>query len=125
EEDKIDLAKSFMEKAKEKGVHFYIQTDAVIADEFNKDANVKNVAADEITPGWMCLDIGEDTAKTHTEVIKESKLIVWNGPMGVFELDPFANGTKTVANALAEPAGYSVIGGGDSAAAVEQFGVAV
>lgn len=123
EEDKIDLAKSFIEKAKEKGVHFYIQTDAVIADDFNKDANVKNVAADEITPGWMCLDIGEETAKTYSEVIKESKLIVWNGPMGVFELEPFANGTKAVANALAETEGYTVIGGGDSAAAVEQFGV--
>lgn len=123
EEDKIDLAKSFIGKAEEKGVHFYIQTDAVIADEFNKDANVKNVAADEIKPGWMCLDIGEETAKTYSEVIKESKLIVWNGPMGVFELEPFANGTKTVANALAETEGYTVIGGGDSAAAVEQFGV--
>jgi len=123
EEDKIDLAKSFIEKAKEKGVHFYIQTDAVIADDFNKDANVKNVAADEITPGWMCLDIGEETAKTYSEVIKESKLIVWNGPMGVFELEPFANGTKAVANALAETEGYTIINKGDSAAAVEQFGV--
>lgn len=124
EEDKIDLAKSFMKKAEEKGVHFYMQTDAVIADAFSKDANVKNVQADEIEQGWMCLDIGPETANTYREVIANSALIVWNGPMGVFEMEPFANGTKAVAEALAETDGYSVIGGGDSAAAVEKFGVA-
>jgi len=124
EEDKIDLAKSFMKKAEEKGVHFYMQTDAVIADAFSKDANVKNVQADEIEQGWMCLDIGPETANTYREVIANSELIVWNGPMGVFEMEPFANGTKAVAEALAETDGYSVIGGGDSAAAVEKFGVA-
>src|SRR5699024_7771986 len=124
EEDKIDLAKSFMKKAEEKGVHFYMQTDAVIADAFSKDANVKNVQADEIEQGWMCLDIGPETANTYREVIANSALIVWNGPMGVFEMEPFANGTKAVAEALADTDGYSVIGGGDSAAAVEKFGVA-
>lgn len=124
EEDKIDLAKSFMKKAEEKGVHFYMQTDAVIADAFSKDANLKNVQADEIEQGWMCLDIGPETANTYREVIANSALIVWNGPMGVFEMEPFANGTKAVAEALAETDGYSVIGGGDSAAAVEKFGVA-
>lgn len=124
EEDKIDLAKSFMKKAEEKGVHFYMQTDAVIADAFSKDANVKNVQADEIEQGWMCLDIGPETANTYREVIANSELIVWNGPMGVFEMEPFANGTKAVAEALAKTDGYSVIGGGDSAAAVEKFGVA-
>ncbi|MEJ8776798.1 phosphoglycerate kinase [Pseudogracilibacillus sp. ICA-222130] len=124
EEDKIDLAKSFMKKAEEKGVHFYMQTDAVIADAFRKDANVKNVQADEIEQGWMCLDIGPETAKTYHDVIVNSAFIIWNGPMGVFEMEPFANGTKAVAEALAETEGYSVIGGGDSAAAVEKFGVA-
>lgn len=124
EEDKIDLAKSFIKKAEEKGVQFYIQTDAVIADAFSKDANVKNVQADEIPAGWMCLDIGPETAERYSEVIKASKLVVWNGPMGVFEMEAFANGTKTVARALAETSAYTVIGGGDSAAAVEQFGIA-
>ena len=124
EEDKIDLAKSFMEKAEEKGVNFYIQTDAVIADAFSKDANVKNVAANEIPEGWMCLDIGKETAATYRDVILNSKLVVWNGPMGVFEMEPFASGTKTVAQALADTDGYTVIGGGDSAAAVEKFGLA-
>src|SRR5699024_5590257 len=123
EEDKIDLAKSFMQKAEEKGVNFYMQTDAVIADAFSNEANVKNVQANEIEAGWMCLDIGTETATTYRDVIMDSKLIVWNGPMGVFEMDAFANGTKAVAEALAETEGYSVIGGGDSAAAVEKFGV--
>jgi len=123
EEDKIDLAKNFMEKAEAKGVEFHIQTDAVIADEFKESANYKVVAADEISEGWMCLDIGPETAKNYREVILQSKLIVWNGPMGVFEMDPFSGGTKTVARALADTEGYTVIGGGDSAAAIEQFGL--
>lgn len=124
EEDKIDLAKGFIDKAKERGVAFYIQTDAVIADEFNEHAQVKTVNANGIEQGWMCLDIGPETAQTYRDVILNSKLIVWNGPMGVFEMEPFSNGTRTVAEALAETKGYSVIGGGDSAAAVEQFGIA-
>ena len=124
EEDKIDLAKSFMKKAEEKGVKFYIQEDAVIADAFTEDANHKTVAADAIPEGWMCLDIGPKTAKSYRKVILDSKLVVWNGPMGVFEMEAFSGGTKAVAEALADTDSYTVIGGGDSAAAVERFGFA-
>lgn len=124
EEDKIDLAKSFLEKAKEKGVNFYLPIDVVVADEFSKDANTKVVPIDQIPSDWMGLDIGPETVKLYDQVIKDSKLIIWNGPMGVFEMDAFANGTKGVANAMAETSGYTIIGGGDSAAAVEKFDVA-
>lgn len=124
EEDKIELAQSFIEKAKEKGVSFYLPVDVVVADEFSKDANTKVVDVDQIPSDWMGLDIGPKTAALYADVIKNSKLIIWNGPMGVFEMDAFANGTKGVAEAMAETAGYTVIGGGDSAAAVEKFNVA-
>lgn len=124
EEDKIDLAKSFIEKAKVKGVTFHIQTDAVIADEFKAEANTEVVAADGIKPGWMCLDIGPETAASYRDIILQSKLVIWNGPMGVFEMPAFSEGTKAVAEALAETEGFTVIGGGDSAAAIEQFELA-
>lgn len=125
EEDKIALAKSFIQKAKEKGVNFYMPIDAVIADEFAADANTKVVPISEIPSDWQALDIGPATSEKYAEVIKNSKLVIWNGPMGVFEMDAFANGTKAVAEALAKAEGtYSVIGGGDSAAAVEKFGLA-
>ncbi|MBS4219420.1 phosphoglycerate kinase [Bacillus sp. FJAT-49711] len=125
EEDKIDLARSFIEKAKEKGVNFYMPVDVVVADDFSVNANTKVVSIEEIPADWEALDIGPKTRELYTKVIQESKLVIWNGPMGVFELEPFANGTKAVAQALAEAKDtYSVIGGGDSAAAVEQFGLA-
>ena len=124
EEDKIDLAKSFIEKAKEEGVNFYMPMDTVVAAEFSNDAETKVVDIDQIPSDMMGLDIGPKTAEKYAEVIKASKLIIWNGPMGVFEMEKFANGTKAVAQAMAETAGYTVIGGGDSAAAVEKFGVA-
>ncbi|MEC1418232.1 phosphoglycerate kinase [Bacillus haynesii] len=125
EEDKIELAKSFMDRAKEKGVNFYMPTDVLVADDFSNDANTKIVPVSEIPSDWEALDIGEETRKTYADVIKNSKLVVWNGPMGVFEIDAFAKGTRAVAEALAEAKDtYSVIGGGDSAAAVEKFGLA-
>ena len=125
EEDKIDLAKSFIEKAKEKGVNFYMPVDAVIADRFAEDANAKNVSIEEIPADWQALDIGPKTAELYADVIQKSKLVIWNGPMGVFEFDAFANGTKAVAESLAESKDtYSIIGGGDSAAAVEKFHLA-
>ncbi|ALC88876.1 phosphoglycerate kinase [Bacillus sp. FJAT-18017] len=125
EEDKIDLAKSFIEKAKEKGVSFHMPVDVVIADGFSPDANTQVVDIDKIPSDWEALDIGPKTAETYRDVIKGSKLVIWNGPMGVFEFDKFAGGTKAVAEALAESEGtYSVIGGGDSAAAVEKFDLA-
>jgi phosphoglycerate kinase len=125
EEDKIDLAKSFMEKAKQKGVNFYMPEDVVVADDFSNDANIKVVPISEIPSDWEALDIGPATREKYADVIKDSKLVIWNGPMGVFELEAFANGTKAVAEALAKADNtYSVIGGGDSAAAVEKFGLA-
>lgn len=124
EEDKLELAKQFMEKAEAKGVQFHIQTDAVIADEFHAEANTNVVAADEIKPGWMCLDIGPETAATYRDIVLQSKLVIWNGPMGVFEMPAFSEGTKAVTQALADTEGYTIIGGGDSAAAVEQFDMA-
>ncbi|UNT56440.1 phosphoglycerate kinase [Lysinibacillus capsici] len=124
EEDKIELAKSFIEKAEAKGVQLHMPVDAVVANEFSQDAETQIVDVDAIPADWMGLDIGPKTAANYAEVIKNSKLIIWNGPMGVFEMDKFANGTKTVADAMATTAGYTVIGGGDSAAAVEKFEVA-
>jgi phosphoglycerate kinase len=125
EEDKIDLAKSFMAKAKEKNVKFYTPLDVIVADDFSDNANKKEVAIEDIPADWEALDIGPKTSALYRDVVQNSKLVIWNGPMGVFELDSFANGTKAVAKALAESKDtYSVIGGGDSAAAVEKFGLA-
>ncbi len=125
EEDKIELAKSFMDKAKEKGVNFLMPVDAVIAKEFSPDTESKVVDIDAIPADWQALDIGPKTAKLYEDTIKNSKLVIWNGPMGVFEFDKFAGGTKAVAEALADAEDtYSVIGGGDSAAAVEKFNLA-
>ncbi|WP_369901907.1 phosphoglycerate kinase [Bacillus manliponensis] len=125
EDDKLDLAKEFMELAKEKGVNFYMPVDVVITEEFSETATTKIVDIDSMPVGWEGVDIGPKTREIYADVIKNSKLVVWNGPMGVFEMTPFANGTKAVAQALADAEDtYSVIGGGDSAAAAEKFGLA-
>jgi phosphoglycerate kinase len=125
EADKIDLAKEFMEKAKKNGVNFLMPVDVVVADDFSNDANTKVVSVEEIPSDWEGLDIGPKTAEIYRDAIASSKLVIWNGPMGVFELESFANGTKAVGQALADAKDtYSVIGGGDSAAAVEKFGMA-
>ncbi len=121
EEDKLELAQQFMEKAKEKGVQFLIPKDAIVASSFSETADSKIVSVEEIPSDWIALDIGPETREKYRSVIQSSNVIVWNGPMGVFEMAPFAGGTKEVARALAESAGYSIIGGGDSAAAVEKF----
>ncbi|MCA0984609.1 phosphoglycerate kinase [Halobacillus yeomjeoni] len=124
EEDKIDLAKEYMKKAEDKGVNFHMPEDVIVADDFSDSANTKEVGIDSIPSDWEALDIGPKTREKYDQIIKDSKLVIWNGPMGVFELETFANGTKAVANALANTEGYTVIGGGDSAAAVEKFGYA-
>lgn len=125
EEDKIDLAKQFMEKAEKNGVKLYLPEDVTVADDFGEHANTKIVAIDDIPSDWEALDIGPRTIETFKNVVRDSKLVIWNGPMGVFELEKFALGTRGVAEALAEAEGtYTVIGGGDSAAAVEKFGYA-
>ncbi|GIN19732.1 phosphoglycerate kinase [Siminovitchia fordii] len=124
EEDKIELAKSFMEKAERNGVKFYLPIDAVVADSFSEKANSQVVDINNISDGWLALDIGPKTADLYRNVIKESNLVIWNGPMGVFEMEPFAQGTNAVAEALAKAGDtYSIIGGGDSARAVEHFGL--
>ncbi|WP_062050107.1 phosphoglycerate kinase [Bacillus sp. JCM 19034] len=125
EEDKIELAKSFMEKAKRNGVNFYLPEDVTVADDFSNDANIKTVDIDSIPSDWEALDIGPKTRATYEKVIKDSKLVIWNGPMGVFELEAFSKGTRAVGQALADSDAYTVIGGGDSAAAVEKFDLAV
>ena len=125
EEDKIDLAKQFIQKAEDKGVNLYLPLDAIVADKFGEDAETKSVDIENIPSDWQGLDIGPKSIDQYRDVILNSKLVIWNGPMGVFELKPFSNGTISVAKALADAKDtYTVIGGGDSAAAVEKFGFA-
>lgn len=124
EEDKLDLARQFMKKAEDKGVKFLMPVDCVITKEFGEETYVGPVDIDKIPADHMGLDIGPKTVELYAEAIRESKLVVWNGPMGVFELDKYANGTKGVAQALADSDAYSIIGGGDSAAAAAKFGLA-
>ena len=124
EADKVELAKSLIVTAKERGVRLLLPTDVVIADKFAADAQHKAVAVDAIDSEWMALDIGPDTAKTYAKALEDAKTVVWNGPMGVFEMDAFANGTKTVAQAVADSSATSIVGGGDSIAALEKAGLA-
>ncbi|MEM6735675.1 MAG: phosphoglycerate kinase [Bacteroidota bacterium] len=125
EADKTELTKELETKAEAKGVKLILPVDTVIADDFNNDANTQTVKADEIPDGWQGLDIGPETVKLFSEVIEESKTILWNGPMGVFEFPTFAKGTDAIANAVVkatENGGFSLIGGGDSASAVNNLG---
>ncbi|AGB41993.1 3-phosphoglycerate kinase [Halobacteroides halobius DSM 5150] len=123
EEDKIDLAGELIEKAKAKGVNLVLPEDVVIADDFAADADNKAVPADEIEEGWQALDIGPKTIEKFSAVLKDAKTVVWNGPMGVFEMDAFAKGTNQVAKTLANLDAMTIIGGGDSAAAVKKAGL--
>ena len=123
EEDYLQYALDMVKKAEEKGVKLLLPVDAVAADAFSNDANTKVVAQNEIPDGWMGLDIGPKTAEMFADaVIKSAKTVVWNGPMGCFEMPKFAEGTKAVAEALANTDAVTIIGGGDSAAAVNQLG---
>ena len=125
EDERLDTCLEILQKAKEKGVNIYLPMDSTIADKFAPDASTNNCASNEIPSGWMGLDIGQQAAADFKEVVLKSKTILWNGPMGVFEMDAFANGTKTIAEAVAEATNhgaFSLIGGGDSAAAVYKFG---
>ena len=127
EDDYLDVARKIMSEAKAKGVTIYVPTDAVIADAFSNDANKKTVQSNEIPAGWMGLDTGAQTSKDCAEIIKNSKLILWNGPMGVFEMENFQQGTKDVADAIVtatENGAFSLIGGGDSVAAINKFNLA-
>lgn len=123
EEDKLDLAKEILEKAKAKGVKVYLPVDAVNADAFDANANTKITAIDQTPDGWMGLDIASESIRILSKVIAESKTILWNGPMGVFEMEKFAQGTSEIAKAIAaatEKGAFSLVGGGDSVAAVNK-----
>ena len=124
EEDKIDLANNLMEKAKEKNVKLLLPVDVVVAKEFKNDTEFKTVEIDEIPVDWMGLDIGEETLRVFTEEIKKAKTVVWNGPCGVFEMENFSKGTYGIAKALAESEATTIVGGGDSASAIEKAGYA-
>lgn len=124
EDDKVDLAKEMMEKAEKKGIKFLIPIDNVVATEYSADAEWKVVDSDEIPDGWMGLDIGPKTRALFAEAVANAGTVVWNGPMGVSEWENFANGTIAVAKAVADSDAISIIGGGDSAAAVEKLGFA-
>lgn len=122
EADYLDYAKEMLAKAEEKGVKLLIPVDTVVAKEFSNDAEFKTVKRGEMEADWQGLDIGEETRKLFADAIKDAKTVVWNGPMGVFEMPNFAKGTIAVAKALAEIDATTIIGGGDSAAAVNQLG---
>lgn len=121
--DKLDLAKDLMKKAKEKGVKFMLPIDTKIGKEYQVDTESKTVKCTEIPEGWEGLDIGEETIKAYTEELKTAKTVVWNGPLGVFEFEQFAIGTNAIAKALSETTATTIIGGGDSAAAVKKAGL--
>ncbi|HEU0109540.1 MAG TPA: phosphoglycerate kinase, partial [Flavisolibacter sp.] len=127
EEDRIDTAKELLKKAEQKGVCIHLPADSIIADKFAEDADISSALSNTIPDGWMGLDIGALSCDTFTKVIHDSKTILWNGPMGVFEMEKFQHGTKCVAQAVADATqkgAYSLVGGGDSVAAVNQFGFA-
>jgi len=126
EADKLDLANELVEKAKAKGVNLYLPTDTIVADKFANDANTGVSPTKDIKDGWMGLDIGPDTIAAFSEVIATSKTILWNGPVGVFEMESFEKGTRAIADAVVkatEHGAFSLIGGGDSAAAVAKYGL--
>ena len=124
EEDKLELASDLMKKARAKGVSFLIPVDNIVAREYKEDADFMRIYSDAIPDGWMGLDIGPTTQELFTKTIAGSGTVIWNGPMGVSEWENFAAGTRAVAKAVAECGGISIIGGGDSAAAVEKLGYA-
>ncbi len=124
EYDKVDLAKELIQKAKDKGVKLLVPVDGIIGDAFSPDANAKEVTLDAIPEEWSIFDIGQQTIKLFTDALDGAKTVIWNGPVGVFEFDKFASGTKAVAEKLASMDTISIIGGGDTAAAIEKFGFA-
>ena len=127
EDDKLDLALEIIKLAKEKGVNLILATDTVAADAFDNNAKTQIVSSMEIPDGWQGLDVGPESIAAFTKVIEESKTILWNGPVGVFEMPTFAVGTKAIADAIVKATAngaFSLIGGGDSVAAINQFGLA-
>ncbi|MGA1147427.1 MAG: phosphoglycerate kinase, partial [Candidatus Nanopelagicales bacterium] len=123
EADQVPTVKGFLEQARDRGVEVVLPVDVVVADRFAADANVAIVPADRIPDGWMGVDIGPQTVGLYSQLIADAGTVVWNGPMGVFEMAPFAAGTKGVAEAMAASSALTVVGGGDSAAAIRLLGV--
>ncbi|MDT0689618.1 phosphoglycerate kinase [Salegentibacter sp. F188] len=126
EDDKQELALEILKKAKEKGVQVHLPVDSIIADSFSEQASTQTERVDEIPDGWMGLDVGPETLRNFSKVISDSKIILWNGPLGVFEMDAFAKGTIELGKAIAEATekgAFSLVGGGDSVAAVKKFGL--
>jgi len=126
EEDKLDLALSLINKAKEKGIELLLPVDNVAADKFDNDAETRITPIDDVPEGWMGLDVGPDTIRKFNEAISSSKTILWNGPMGVFEMENFQAGTKGVAESIVEATSkgaFSLVGGGDSVAAVNKYNI--
>ena len=124
EEDKIDIARSIVQEVMLKGVNLYLPTDAIISQAFSNEADATECIAEDIPDGWMGLDIGRKSCRRFAEIINHSETILWNGPMGVFEMDKFKQGTKAVAIAVASATisgSFSLIGGGDSVAAINQY----
>src|SRR5687768_261360 len=127
EDDRLDTARELLDKADKKGVCIHLPSDSIIADNFSADANISSSLSNTIPDGWMGLDIGSMACEMFTKVIHNSKTILWNGPMGVFEMEKFQHGTKAIAQAIAEATAkgaFSLVGGGDSVAAVNKFGFA-
>jgi phosphoglycerate kinase len=124
EADLLETAGGILEKANQRGIELLLPSDLVVADAFAQDAATKVVSIDKIPDGWMALDIGPKTADRYAKAIRDAGTIVWNGPMGVFEMEKFANGTKVVADAIAESEGFSFVGGGDTGLAAKQCKVA-
>ncbi len=122
--DRLEYAREAMARATEKGVRFELPTDVVAADRFEADSPLRIVGVDAIDAAWMGLDIGPDTARRFAQIVRGAGTVVWNGPMGVFEMEAFARGTRSLAEAMASSGGVTIVGGGDSAAACEQFGLA-
>jgi phosphoglycerate kinase len=123
EQDQITTVKELINRAKQNGVEILVPLDVVVADKFAADAQTKVVSVDQIPAGWMGLDIGPQTITAFTKALADAKTVVWNGPMGVFEMPAFATGTKEIATAITKVAGTTVVGGGDSAAAVRLLGI--
>jgi phosphoglycerate kinase len=124
EQNSVATAKDLIGKAEQRGVNLMLPSDAVIADAFDNAANTQTVSVDAVPDGWRILDIGPETVQQYSDVVKNAKTVIWNGPMGVFEMPKFAEGTRAIAQALADSSATSIIGGGDSVAAVEQMGLA-
>ena len=126
EMEKLDVANELLKKADAKGVCIHLPADSIIADKFDANANVSGALSNNIPEGWMGLDIGQMACESFSHVIMRSKTILWNGPMGVFEMEKFQHGTKTIARSVAESTqngAFSLVGGGDSVAAVNKFGL--